>query len=217
MQELNLTERCLNENSDPYYIFIFAINSQVTKQKYTYRLSKFFDFINIEGETIQLRCRIALEKEREGNSEGKWLLSNILKFLQLQKERVERKEITGATVHNFVKAIKLFCEMNDIQIPWKRITRGLPKGRKHANDRSPTIEEITKIVEYPDRRIKAIVCTMSSSGIRLGAWDYLRWKDIHPIEKNGEIIAAKIIIYAEDEEEYFNGNAHNCPKSKYYR
>ena len=94
--------------------------------------------------------------------------------------------------------------MNDIQIPWKRITRGLPKGRKHANDRSPTIEEITRIVEYPDRRIKAIVCTMSSSGIRLGAWDYLRWKDIHPIERNGEIVAAKIIIYAEDEDEYFS-------------
>ena len=93
--------------------------------------------------------------------------------------------------------------MNDIQIPWKRITRGLPKGRKHANDRSPTIEEITRIVEYPDRRIKAIVCTMSSSGIRLGAWDYLRWKDIHPIERNGEIVAAKIIIYAEDEQ-YFS-------------
>ena len=46
MQELNLTDRCLNENSNPYDIFIFAINSQVTKQKYTYRLSKFFNFIN---------------------------------------------------------------------------------------------------------------------------------------------------------------------------
>ena len=169
MQELNLIDGCLNENTDPYDISIFAINSQVTKQKYTYRLAKFFDFINLEWETIQQRCRIALEKERDGNSEGKWLLNNILKFLQAQKERVERKEITGATVHNFVKAIKLFCEMNDIQIPWKRITRGLPKGRKHANDRCPTIEEITRIVEYPDRRIKAIVCAMSSSGIRLGA------------------------------------------------
>ena len=69
---------------------------------------------------------------------------------------------------------------------------------------APTIEDITRIVEYPDRRIKAIVCTMSSSGIRLGAWDYLRWKDIHPAKRNGKIIAAKIIVYAEDEEEYFS-------------
>jgi integrase len=45
---------------------------------------------------------------------------------------------------------------------------------------------------------------MSSSGIILGAWDYLRWKDIHPAKRNGKIIAAKIILYAEDEEEYFS-------------
>ncbi len=205
MQEQNVIGGCLNVDSDPYGIFMFAINSQVTKQKYTYRLTKFFDFINLEGENIQQRCRNALEMDRiNGNSNSKWFLNSILRFLQAQKERVERKEITGATVHNFVKAIKLFCEMNDISIPWKKITRGLPKGRKYAYDRAPTIEDIKRIIEYPDRRIKAIVCTMSSSGIRLGAWDYLRWKDIHPAKRNGKIIAAKIIVYAEDEEEYFS-------------
>jgi hypothetical protein len=51
--------------------------------------------------------------------------------------------------------------MNDISIPWKKITRGLPKGRKYAYDRAPTIDDIKKIIEYPDRRIKGIVCTMS--------------------------------------------------------
>jgi hypothetical protein len=58
-------------------------------------------------------------------------------------------------------------------INWKMITRGLPKGRQAANDRAPTIEEMQRLVEYPDRRIKSIVYTMASSGIRLGAWDYL--------------------------------------------
>jgi hypothetical protein len=36
--------------------------------------------------------------------------------------------------------------MKDILIPWKKITRGLPKGRKYADDRAPTIEEIHKII-----------------------------------------------------------------------
>jgi hypothetical protein len=151
MQEQNTINGCLSVDSDPYTIFMFAINSQVTKQKYVYRLTKFFDFINLEGENIQQRCRNAVKMDKEIDSNGKWLLSNILRFLQAQKERVDRKEISGATVHNFVKAIKLFYEMNDLQIPWKRITRGLPKGRKHAYDRAPTIEEIKRIVDYPDR------------------------------------------------------------------
>ncbi|MGB0029101.1 MAG: hypothetical protein WBP64_19940 [Nitrososphaeraceae archaeon] len=78
------------------------------------------------------------------------------------------------STRNYLKAIKLFTEMNDISISWKKITRGLPKGRKWADDRAPTLDEIRKIVEYPDRRIKPIVYTMVSSGMRLGAWDYLR-------------------------------------------
>ena len=71
----------------------------------------------------------------------------IINFLQVQKDRVDRREITGSTVRNYVKAIKLFTEMNDIFISWKRITRGLPKWRKAADDRAPTIEEIHKIVD----------------------------------------------------------------------
>ena len=50
--------------------------------------------------------------------------------------------------------------MSDIYIPWKKITRGLPNARQSANDRAPTIEEIRKLLEYPDRRIKPIVYTM---------------------------------------------------------
>jgi hypothetical protein len=43
--------------------------------------------------------------------------------------------------------------------------------------------------EYPDRRIKPLVYTMVSSGIRVGAWDYLRWRDIQPIEHDSQIVA----------------------------
>ena len=63
--------------------------------------------------------------------------------------------------------------MSEIPIHWKKITRGFPKSRKYADDRAPTIEEIQQLCGYPDRRIKGIVYTMASSGIRLGAWDYL--------------------------------------------
>jgi integrase len=82
-----------------------------------------------------------------------------------------------STVPNYLKAMKLFCEMNDIHVSWKKISRGVPRGRQAANDRAPTREEIQRLLEYPDRRIKPIVYTMISSGIRIGAWDLLKLVD----------------------------------------
>jgi integrase len=188
-------------SEDPYSIFVFAMNAPQTREKYTTRLDRFFRFINVQGDTIQERCKAFAEISKNDNV---WALYNVRKFLQVYKERVERKEITGATIRNYVKSIKLFCEMNDILIPWKKITRGLPRGRRYAEDRAPTIEEIRRVIEYPDRRIKAIVFTMVSSGIRVGAWDYLQWRHITPIERNAQIVAAKITVYAGSEEEYFS-------------
>jgi hypothetical protein len=77
---------------------------------------------------------------------------------------VNRKEITDATVRNCIKSIKLFCEMADISIVWKKITRGLSTGRIYADDRIPTNLRDKKVSEYPDRRIKAIVYTITSTG-----------------------------------------------------
>jgi hypothetical protein len=160
----------------------------------------FFDSLNIEEGPMERRSIAFFEKAKENHA---WVYRSIIRYLQTQKERYERKEITAGTLKNRYQAIKLFCEMNGIDLSWKKISRGLPRSRKYADDRSPTPEEIRSIVEYPDRRIKAIVYTACSSGIRVGAWDYLRWKHITPLEKNGELVAGKIIVYAAEEEEYF--------------
>ena len=75
-----------------------------------------------------------------------------------------------------------------IPISWKKI----PRGKNYADDRILTIEEIRKLLEYPDRRIKAIVYTITSSGIRLDAWNYLKWGHIRPITKEGESLSHAI-------------------------
>jgi hypothetical protein len=178
------------------------MKSPVTKKKYSRRLEMFFNFIKIPGENLEERC---LTFVNNGRNNVNWVFTNILQFVLFYKQRIDKKEISGATLINYLKAIKLFCEMSDLSINWKKITRGLSRGKRYASDRIPTLEEIRKIVEYPDRRIKPIVYTMCSSGIRLGAWDYLKWKHIIPIKNDkGEVIAAKIRVYADDEEEYFS-------------
>jgi hypothetical protein len=190
-----------SEELDPWSLFIYAMKAPMTRNRYQTRLAKFFDYIGLKvGEKLEDRARAFAQR---GKDDSNWTLNNILRFVQYQKDRVDKKEITGATVRNYVKSIKLFCEMADTSIPWKKITRGLPKGKKYADDRIPTLEEIRRVVEYPDRRIKAIVYTMASSGIRIGSWDYLQWGHIRPLEKDGEIIAAKMIVYAGEDDEYF--------------
>ena len=189
-----------NECGDPYSLFVFPMRSPKTKEKCIGRLRMFFDDICIPGGSIEARCSLFCKLARE---DGSWAFGNIISYLQKQKERVENKEITAGTLKNRFQVIKLCCDMNNIEIPWRKISRGLPRVKKFAEDRSPTLEEIRRIIDYPDRRIRPIVFTTCSSGIRVGAWDYLQWKHIIPKEKNCEIVAAKLIVYAGQDEEYF--------------
>lgn len=190
------------QESSPYALFTLAIRSAETKKKYLQRLGYFLDFINIgRGEPTEDRCN-ALAELAKNNL--KWHINPIFNYLQVLKKRVEAKEIKASTLRSNIKPIKLFCEQMDIEIPWKKLMRGMPKERKHASDRAPRLEEIIRITQYPDRRIRGVICTMVSSGIRIGAWDYLRWKDVSPIIGDGRVIAAKIKVYSEDEEEYFS-------------
>ena len=53
---------------------------------------------------------------------------------------------------------------------------------------------------------------MISSGIRVGAWDYLGWKHIDPVDRDGTIVAAKVVVYAGDAEQY---NSFITPEAYY--
>lgn len=189
------------QEETPYYLFVLAIRSSVTREKYLGRLAYFMNFVGISDGNLEERCNAFGQKAK---NDTLWLTDNLMRYLHVHRQRAERKDISGSTLRNYIKPIKLLCEQLEISLPWKRITRGMPKGRRYANDRVPTIEEIQRIVEYPDRRIKPIVYTMASSGIRLGAWSYLKCGHVSPIEKDGNIVAAKITVYAEEEDEYFS-------------
>jgi hypothetical protein len=212
---VDLKEQEQQNRLTPYVMFKYSIRSELTRKYYERRLRRFLDFIEFEIEIkgVEERCNDFAEKAKNDIS---WTLNQIIRFLQLQKDRVENKEITAATLKNFIKSLKSFCDSADLDLPWKKITKGLPKARQAANDRAPTLEELHKLIEYPDRRIKPIVYTMASSGIRIGAWDLLQWKHCEPIfNENGEVLAAKLIVYAGDIEEYYTfvtAGAYNALK-----
>ena len=98
---------------------------------------------------------------------------------------------------NYYKAGRRFCDANDIKLnDWNAVSRKVKTGRKSGDDRIPTEDEIKKLVAYPDIRIKGIIYTMLSSGIRRSSWKYMKWKHIEPFpDENGKVVCAKLKAY----------------------
>jgi hypothetical protein len=94
---------------DSWTLYLYAMKSPATKEKYLMRLGKFLDFLNLQDNgKLEDKATIFAEKGRNDNI---WAFNSILRFIQLLKERVDRKEITAGTIRNYVKSIKLFCQM----------------------------------------------------------------------------------------------------------
>jgi hypothetical protein len=59
----------------------------------------------------------------------------VIRFIFFEMDRIDKAEITSGTLRNYVKAVKLFCEMNRISICWDIISHSIPKVKR----RSPII------------------------------------------------------------------------------
>jgi hypothetical protein len=93
--------------ADSWWLFLFAMKSPMTREKYRGRLVKFFDFVGVEGTSMPERARTFVEMSKNDRA---WLFDAILQFAHMQRERVEHKEISLGTLGNHIKALKLFCE-----------------------------------------------------------------------------------------------------------
>ena len=74
---------------DPYSMFIFAMNSHITQRKYTGRFNRFLDFIAVKQGTVQECCKTFSTMARNDNR----AVNNIIRFLQAQKQRVEKRKL----------------------------------------------------------------------------------------------------------------------------
>lgn len=166
-------------------LFRAAIKSPWTRDPYERRLINFLNHVNMSPDEF-----VSLAKKDPASVEKR-----LITFISVQKRRVENQQITGATVSNFLKAIRLLLEMNDAYLNWKKIRRLLPSARRYALDRVPTIEEIREIIDAADLRGKALTLLLVSSGVREGAIEYFQVQDFSVIERDGRIAAGRLVIY----------------------
>ena len=187
-----------------------------------------------EGKDLDEQALVFLNQIRQSKNGSQLVSQSIRLFVDSLKKRMhdntsddrKKDEITAGTIKNYFHKLKFFyetCQEEGIggggegggggggeggnlpSINWKKLSRILPKARSASNDRAPTREEIHKAIQAQDRRAKPIILVMCSSGIRLGAWKYLRWKHVIPQknDKGDEVIAAKLVVYAGEYEEYY--------------
>ncbi|WP_172602242.1 hypothetical protein [Candidatus Nitrosocosmicus franklandus] len=187
----------------PYEKFMYALNSKESKRQYPKRLQVFLDFMNIRSKSIEENCNVFFNRIKERKDGTSWLENELFKFFTLQNKRVEKGEISTETIKNYFKPIKRFCEMNGISLNWKLISKGIKKGIRYSNDRPPTMDEIKKLIQFPDRRVKPIVLVMISSGIRVSSWNYIKWSDFTPIYENDRLIAAKLKVFNTKTKNYY--------------
>ena len=109
---------------DPLSSFMYGLKAPETRRQWPARLKKFFDFgINPK---LDLQKQAAIFYDKTSSNE-KWAVLYIEKFIEFQKERVVKREIESTTIRNYYKAAKLFCDMNDITLNWKRLSKVVVK------------------------------------------------------------------------------------------
>ena len=184
----------LLRRSKPVTEVFSECKSKVTRKQYPPTLKRFFDYLGLPGGNVDAQGQAFLNEARQ---DPEFANLKIKEYILANRERVEAGEITAGTLKGMFTPIKIFCDgFDDVtaRVNWKRIKKLIPSVKAYADDRAPTKEEIQKVCEFPDRRIKAIVYTMASSGIRIGAWENMKVKHIKPIQndKTGEVIASTV-------------------------
>jgi integrase len=169
--------------------FRAAIRNTATRDPYERRLIGFLKRVMMTPDDLVARAK----------SQPSTIEKILISFISEQNLRAEKGEITAGTVGNALKAVKLLLEMNDVtSINWKKIKRVLPKARRYALDRVPTIDEIQNVVEAADIRGKPLTLVFTSSGIREGAIEKLTVGDYTHIEGR----AGRLTVYNGDPERY---------------
>ena len=176
---------------DPLSRFIYGLPPASAK-RHQGRLKSFLAEIGIDVNELQAAALEFVKRARE-NGGAEWAEHVLIGFVMSQNKRVDNGSIKLGTLETHYKAIKRFCRKNRIDLDWEMISGGISA----ADDRAPTADEIQSLIMDKDPRVKPIVYVMASCGIRLQAWDFLRWKHVEPkIGENGAVVAAKILVYA---------------------
>lgn len=169
--------------------FISGIKSKATEKNYLYALEQFREHFKIRDYDNLLK----IEPE------------NVKKMIEDLVVYDKNRGLGYASINTKICALRLFYEMNDIEINVRRAKKMLPPQKKKQGGKPYSTEMLQELLNCLDGKyslpLRSAVLIMASSGCRVGFIQYLKFKHIGEFEKNG---CKSILIYAGDKEEYYS-------------
>lgn len=164
-------------------LFLNSIQSEETKKLYDWYLRQY-----------------GYERLKLDSADPKRIENDIIDFIIKQKEQGKSYQ----AISNILNALKAYYQINDIVLNTRKIGRFMPPQRTIRKDRAYTHEEISKLLEVAELRMRVVILLLASSGVRLGAIPLLKLRNI---DNN------KITVYEDDKEEYFTFITLECKKA----
>lgn len=183
----NLMELRLEDiECSEYQNFVDSIRDKETFRKYDGDLYRFFKtvpnavfkkYLNYEP-LSRKKTDLAVSFTTLAQNNVKVTKSIISAYVRGLKEQHERKEIMPATIKNKLNPIKVLLKSNDVEISWYLVNKSLPKIGK-SKDRAYARTELQNMMKQAiDITDKVIITTVSSTGIRVEAWNFFTWSDL---------------------------------------
>ncbi|MDG7043451.1 MAG: hypothetical protein JRM98_04970, partial [Nitrososphaerota archaeon] len=155
--------------------------------------------IREENEEIERGMRRFIDDAR---SEPEKVRTLVLGFITDMNTRIDAGEISHDSVKSMLKPFRLALDLNDIPFSWKNPLR-LIHVHGTVKDREYTLDEIRLMAAKAALPIRVAILFMASSGIRIGAFDFLRVRDVAPLEIDGRVVCGRLTVYAgEGHDEY---------------
>jgi integrase len=173
-------------------LFEQSIKSEYTRVVYTTCLKKYFEFPG-SSKFINMTDTRKIE-------------DHITDFITSMKK--EGKSFRA--IYNYVSAICKYYRMKRVSLDTKHIREYLPEFKKSKKDRPYEYEEIRRLLDIADERMRTVILLLASTGMRIGAIPGLRLRNIEKVEIDAATSIYKIMVYEGFKEEYITFTTPEC-------
>jgi integrase len=115
-----------------------------------------------------------------------------------------------ATRSQYLAAIITFYDLNEVVLNKKKIYRYLGEEERPIENRAYTADEIRKMLEVSDERVRAILLFLVSTGVRIRAIIELK---LHDLVKVPEYDVYRVTVYSESKERYITFTTPEATKA----